>query len=127
MNYRFFRFSNRRLVALPAGLVLIDDSGELTGSRFRSTAVFSCCHSAGEGHSISDGRRRRKLALANALRMNAGRSTVDPIAFKNVRRFILSCGLSVRRTGASGLEVPGVLQRATQDELDLPVQAAQVV
>jgi len=45
-------------------------------------------HAASDGHAASEGRRRRKLVLADRRRGKIGRSAADPIAFKNALLFI---------------------------------------
>ena len=114
--YGFFRFSNRRLAALPPGSVLMDDSGDLTVSRFWSTALFSCRHADGDGHSISGGRRRRKLAIADHLtkerwqecrRSDGGQ---ERSSIHGVPTFLKSSvAVASWRPGLSGLEAPGLL------------------
>src|SRR2546427_4337415 len=88
MKYGFLRFCARRLAAAPDGSVLNTPRGKSTGIKFPPTESLSCFQADCDGHVASEGRRRRKFVLARRRRGKIGMSAADPIAFRNVLRFI---------------------------------------
>ena len=81
-------FSASSLAAAPVGSVLSSERGKSAGIKFPPTASLSCFHADCDGHVASEGRRRRKVVLADGPRGKIGRRAADPIAFKNALLFI---------------------------------------
>src|SRR6266852_4355269 len=81
-------FSASSLAAAPVGSVLSSERGKSAGIKFPPTASLSCFHADCDGHVASEGRRRRKVVLADRPRGKIGRRAADPIAFKNALLFI---------------------------------------
>src|SRR5260370_41409132 len=88
MEYGFLMFSASSLAAAPVGSVLSSERGKSAGIKFPPTASLSCFHADFDGHVASEGRRRRKVVLADRPRGKIGRRAADPIAFKNALLFI---------------------------------------